>query len=44
SHTIEIHLKREKDKCQETLYKEYYEVIKQAYEKGLIKLKDYGEN
>jgi hypothetical protein len=44
SHTLEIQLKREKDICQETLYKEYYEVIKQAYEKGLVALKDYGED
>jgi hypothetical protein len=32
-----------KDKCNETRYKNKYQVIKQAYEKGLIKLKDYGE-
>jgi hypothetical protein len=44
SHTIEIQLKREQDKCQEKLNKEYYEVIKRAYEKGLVVLKDYGEN
>jgi hypothetical protein len=33
----------EKDTCQESLYKDYYNAIKTAYEKGLIKLKDYGE-
>jgi hypothetical protein len=43
SHTLEIQLKREKDKCDELLYKEYYEVIKKAYTEGKIVLKDYGE-
>lgn len=44
SHTIEIQLQREKDKCQESLYREYYIVIKEAYEKGLVVLKEYGED
>jgi hypothetical protein len=43
SHTLEIQLKREKDKCDELLYKEYYEVVKKAYAEGKIVLKDYGE-
>jgi hypothetical protein len=33
----------EKDKCLESEYRKNYDLIKQAYEKGLIKLKDYGE-
>jgi hypothetical protein len=42
--TIEIQIKMEdEDKCQETLYKLYYNAIKEANLKGLIKLKDFGE-
>jgi hypothetical protein len=40
---IDRQLKSEEDKCRETLYKEYYEVIKKAYAEGKIVLKDYGE-
>jgi hypothetical protein len=42
-YTMSKREQRFKDKCGESEYKKNYEVIKQAYEKGLIKLKDYGE-
>jgi hypothetical protein len=34
-------LKDYHDKCRESLNKDYYEVIKKAYAKGKIVLKDY---
>jgi hypothetical protein len=41
SEKLEQHFK---DKCQETEYRNNYNAIKAAYEKGLVVLKDYGED
>jgi hypothetical protein len=41
--TYERQVKEYYDKCQESLHKDYYNAIKQAYKKGLVKLKDFGE-
>ena len=41
SEKLEQHFK---DKCQEIEYRNNYNAIKSAYEKGLVKLKDYGED
>lgn len=43
-YTYERALKDENDKCSESLYKDYYNAIKEAYEKGHVVLKDYGED
>jgi hypothetical protein len=33
----------DKEKCKESIYRDYYNAIKEAYSKGLVVLKDYGE-
>ncbi len=43
-YTYERRIQENNDKCQESLYKDYYTAIKTAYEKGLVVLKDYGED
>jgi hypothetical protein len=42
-YTYERAIKDEEEKCKESRYREYYQTIKTAYEKGLVVLKDYGE-